>query len=211
MKLWFDASDAATITESGGAVSQWNDKSGNNNHATQAVGSQQPTIRTAAQNGLNTLRFTSASQQFMSLTNPFTTTAFTSVSVKRRAGPAGGNIVILFGGTNVIDCMWFTDAVVYIYGNVQYYKTSSAISNVDYRQVSVSKSLNTADAYVGGSQVALTGPTPFGTNDTFQTLGRGNGIYCNGEIAEMFLFDRILSTAQRQGLEEYLKNKWGTP
>lgn len=32
--LWLDAADASTITESGGAVSQWSDKSGNNRHAT---------------------------------------------------------------------------------------------------------------------------------------------------------------------------------
>jgi hypothetical protein len=32
--LWLDAADASTITESGGAVSQWDDKSGNSNNAT---------------------------------------------------------------------------------------------------------------------------------------------------------------------------------
>ena len=33
--LWLDASDAASITSSGGLVSQWSDKSGNGRHATQ--------------------------------------------------------------------------------------------------------------------------------------------------------------------------------
>ena len=41
--LWLDASDASTITESGNKVSQWSDKSGNGNDATQATGSLQPT------------------------------------------------------------------------------------------------------------------------------------------------------------------------
>jgi hypothetical protein len=40
---WYDALDSSTITESGGSVSQWDDKSGNNNHATQSPGSLQPT------------------------------------------------------------------------------------------------------------------------------------------------------------------------
>lgn len=35
---WYDASDTLSITESGGAVSQWNDKSGNLRHAVQASG-----------------------------------------------------------------------------------------------------------------------------------------------------------------------------
>jgi len=41
-ELWLDADDASTITETGGAVSQWDDKSGNARHATQATGSKQP-------------------------------------------------------------------------------------------------------------------------------------------------------------------------
>jgi len=40
---WYDASDATTITESGGAVSQWDDKSGNTRHISQGTGSAQPT------------------------------------------------------------------------------------------------------------------------------------------------------------------------
>lgn len=39
---WFDADDFDTITESGGSVSKWDDKSGNLKHATQISGSSQP-------------------------------------------------------------------------------------------------------------------------------------------------------------------------
>jgi len=45
-RLWLDAADAATITESGGAISAWADKSGNSNNATQGTGSAQPTYGT---------------------------------------------------------------------------------------------------------------------------------------------------------------------
>jgi len=40
--LWLDASDASTITESGGLVSQWDDKSGNGRHVEQLTGASQP-------------------------------------------------------------------------------------------------------------------------------------------------------------------------
>lgn len=40
---WWDAKDYSTITESGGAVSQWSDKSGNSNHVLQSNGSYKPT------------------------------------------------------------------------------------------------------------------------------------------------------------------------
>jgi len=45
----WDAADLSTITEVGGKVSQWNDKSGQNNHLLQGTAAQQPT------SGLNTL------------------------------------------------------------------------------------------------------------------------------------------------------------
>lgn len=55
--LWLDAADAATITESGGLVSQWSDKSGNARHATQANSAIQPTVQAEAQNGLDVIRY----------------------------------------------------------------------------------------------------------------------------------------------------------
>jgi len=53
--LWLDAADASTITESGGKVSQWDDKSGNNNHATQVNASAKFSTGTRTLNGLNVL------------------------------------------------------------------------------------------------------------------------------------------------------------
>ena len=42
LALWLDASDASTITSTGGLVSEWRDKSGNSRHATQATSAYQP-------------------------------------------------------------------------------------------------------------------------------------------------------------------------
>ena len=55
--LWLDASDGTTITSENGLVSQWNDKSGNNNHVIQATASKQPTTNSITQNTLNVLDF----------------------------------------------------------------------------------------------------------------------------------------------------------
>lgn len=56
--LWFDASDASTITLTSGAVSQWNDKSERNKHLTQTVVSTaRPVVSAAALNGLNTITY----------------------------------------------------------------------------------------------------------------------------------------------------------
>jgi hypothetical protein len=42
LALWLDAADASTITLNGSNVSQWDDKSGNDRHASQATASFQP-------------------------------------------------------------------------------------------------------------------------------------------------------------------------
>jgi hypothetical protein len=66
---WFDASDPTTIVESGGFVSQWDDKSGNNNHATMLDGLRQPATGVNTIGGLNALDFDGFFDH-MALTNP---------------------------------------------------------------------------------------------------------------------------------------------
>lgn len=61
---WYDASDFNTITQSGGLVSQWNDKSGNGKHVVQATGANQPTTGTRKIGGLNVIDFDGATDHF---------------------------------------------------------------------------------------------------------------------------------------------------
>lgn len=55
--LWLDAADSSTITQSGGTVSQWNDKSGNNRHVSQAISSRQPAYSATGLNSKPTIDF----------------------------------------------------------------------------------------------------------------------------------------------------------
>jgi hypothetical protein len=55
--LWLDASDANTITESGGDVSGWGDKSGNTRDMIQGTALGQPTTDSVTINGLNAIYF----------------------------------------------------------------------------------------------------------------------------------------------------------
>lgn len=53
--LWLDASDSNTITHSSNKVSQWDDKSGNNNNLVQATSSKQPTTNVDTINSKNVI------------------------------------------------------------------------------------------------------------------------------------------------------------
>jgi hypothetical protein len=54
--LWLDAADLSTITQAGGAVSQWNNK-GTLGNFTQGTGALQPTTGANTLNGLNVIDF----------------------------------------------------------------------------------------------------------------------------------------------------------
>jgi hypothetical protein len=56
--MWMDASDLSTITESGGAVSQWDNK-GSLGNFTQGTGANQPTTGASTLNSLNVIDFAS--------------------------------------------------------------------------------------------------------------------------------------------------------
>lgn len=55
--LWLDASDASTITTVSGAVSQWNDKSGNARNVTQGTAANRPVVTTAGLGGKDVITF----------------------------------------------------------------------------------------------------------------------------------------------------------
>lgn len=54
--FWVDASDASTVILNGSTVSQWNDKSGNNRHATQATPAKQPLYDATGLGGKATIK-----------------------------------------------------------------------------------------------------------------------------------------------------------
>lgn len=55
--LWLDAADEITFTKDGEAISQWNDKSGNARHVTQATPANQPLYKTNTVNSLASVLF----------------------------------------------------------------------------------------------------------------------------------------------------------
>lgn len=65
--VYLDASDASTITSSGGLVEEWGDKSTHENNAIQTVMGNRPTLAPASLNGLDTIRFDASASQFMNV------------------------------------------------------------------------------------------------------------------------------------------------
>ena len=80
--LWLDASDSSTIASSSNLVSQWNDKSGFNNHMTAST--TQPTFTASVQNGKPAINFGSGKymqNSLMALPATSSTTGYTIFAV----------------------------------------------------------------------------------------------------------------------------------
>ena len=211
--LWLDAADASTITLNGGNVSQWNDKSGNARHATQATAASQPAYTAAGLNGKAVLTFDGSNDLFelssgILLNDNFTyvysvygrpTSAQHSIDV----GPTTGNV----GYGN----WWFTDSNLYSSLRSTEQTHGSSVATGTFINGLVRNNSGT-QAYRNGAAFG----TPQGAAATGQStlngIGRGSVLgtnFHNGPMAEVIVGRADLSTLDRQKLEGYLAWKWG--
>lgn len=219
---WYDADDAGTIsTESGGAVSQWDDKSGNGYHMTQGTGSSQPTTGIRSLNGLNVLDF---SDDFMTAAlniNRSVMPDITIFAVFAEDDATTGSFA-LFGQDNgsfdrFVLLSFDTFAVV----------EWGATSDGTTEPLEATRSPDTDDHILSlqwdddatdGSYVCLDGNTrriftEAGDNGTTSlALGaiRPDGFRAlDGYIAEFIVIDSLTDLTAQQKMEGYLAHKWG--
>lgn len=232
LTLWLDAGDAATITESSGNISQWNDKSGNNYHARQNTGANQANIvdYEVDFNGssdyfyLESLNYqnTTPMDGFLVCTVFRTNNTNTSLS---------GNWAFLdfdrsewFNFYNIWDDIWIS----YDAGGIQDIATTWAGINDNTPHIACGSYDNTLtndtvitidgsvevseDREANGSQIGVGQATRYGfvgdgSEAATENAGRNNTYY-DGGIYEIIYFDNAVSTADRQDIECYLWEKW---
>jgi hypothetical protein len=220
LTLWLDASDGATITDAGGgAVSAWNDKSGQNHHFNQATVNARPTTGTHTQNGQNVIDFeTSGGADFLQRTT-------------------AGNLPVANGDdTYTYFAVWNPDvnAVMAVYEqatagasrrssilavNANYGFNGQnndahnlvAYSPNDWRvtDLKIDDAANpTVDIFDNDVQYTqeLNG---LNIGDTAAMVGRKvtGGEFFNGQIAEIIVYDRALSASERSDVRDYLDEK----
>ena len=79
--LWLDANDSSSVINSGGSVSEWRDKSGNNYHFTQNVdNSKRPLYSATSLNGMPTVTF-DGSNDYLSISSRLGFSANPDISV----------------------------------------------------------------------------------------------------------------------------------
>lgn len=203
---WWDASDASTITLSGGAITDWNDKSGNGWHLTQATASQRPTIDAASINGLDAALWPSGDNDdfLQTAAGTFTTAEFYYVAKFANAdfsnyeGTLNPNSSAdgWTTGTNTDGSLFFgAGKAVYLNGN------NTTNRNADMRPDMSSTCLF---RFLPTSPLSTTAGVVLGTDRNNAALDRG----WNGHICEVVAFSSVLSADDRGALEDYLMARW---
>lgn len=210
---WFDASDAGSITASGGQVSQWNDKSGQANHVTQGTGSQQPITGTRTINSLNGLDFTTASSQFLGKSSSPTLDASSIFAVFKRDLSQTEAVVGSNSGSAYLVGINLTNGRLRCSRGTGINGTTTNLSNTVH-QCSWTFGAgggNTANGWCDAVQ-EYTNSNANVNNSTGFSIGCNIGAnFFDGIIGEIIIYDNVLSAGNRQAVESYLKTKWGTP
>ena len=211
-RLWLDASDASTITESGGAVSQWADKSGNSNNATQGTGTNQPNY------GTNVVEFDGV-DNFMNVAHGVMPDS-NEASMVFVVGLANGatESFVSNGRFSVVrqSYSFRTDTTTSIltwfsWADDINVTMSTAMSNLSLIGIDLSLSASTVEVYQDGTlEDTLSSFT--GIANAGSELGIiGNAYassYLDGDIREIVIVMGEPVTATRQKIEGYLAHRW---
>jgi hypothetical protein len=207
MLLWLDANDISSILHDSNLVSEWKDKSGNGNNATQTVSANKPSTGTSEINGLNTLKF-DGSTDFLNVTSfSGTPSIYLLISVN---GTSGNRRILSQGGHLNANGLGFFLRV----------KNNNIEST--FAGTTLNTPISSSTAYI----ISLDWSTKMWLNGTLvgsknqkqltstnilniSSFGNGTGEFYDGNIGEIILIYSLSTSNERQVIEGYLAHKWG--
>lgn len=209
LALWLDADDSSTITLNGSTVSQWNDKSGNGRHVSQATAASQPTYTVNGLNGQSVLTFDGIND-FLNANFSLPTATFALVGSLTQNS---ANIYYPLGFQTTTGAGYFAGGG--FLGQRSGMFNGSVILTAPQTVTLDSPFIGVGGFSAAGMLVGFNGNTPASDPATLSmnTLligARGDAAFpFSGPISEVVFTSTTLSTADRQRLEGYLAHKWG--
>ena len=218
-RAFYESDDASTITESGGSVSQWDDKSGNGNHATQATGTRQPITGTRTINGLNALDFDGVDDQFVIGSGLYDITSgdctiyivanfdylasktplWFGSATSNESHPMRLNTTLVEGGRNT------SSGGVYTSSSILTMTTATNQTYLTKFEVDGANAVINVDGVDGSTGVA----TSFTANKI--EIGSALDVWdkFEGRLCSIIIYDKVLTAVQDTEVRNYLNNKWG--
>lgn len=234
--LWLDASDSATLYDAtsggslvaaAGTVARWEDKSGNAYHVTQATAGNRPTRQTSIKNGLDCLLFSSDLLERATVPivkNAAGGTVFAVVDHTATPTTHRTTLQVTVGGGTVARLglgAGLTSQKPYSVGrrldaDGSAFATGSATTPAGFYIHSARVDYSaTVKQYINGAAdgtVALANPGSATSNTNVLAVyigaGVGAAVPLDGYLAEVFVFDRELTTTEHDDMIDFLTAKW---
>ncbi|WP_165920183.1 LamG-like jellyroll fold domain-containing protein [Chthoniobacter flavus] len=227
MLIWLKA-DFGVTSDINGKVSAWADESGTGHSAVQTTAASSPLFVNSPGsllNGWPVLRF-DGSSSYLSIPSAITDfsggiTAFMVVKPTASGSRtyeryfdfgngAPGNNILLCRGTNTTD-MIYESLTGFSYNNATTLTAPSVLVQNQFQILTAAQSSSTAYIFQNGVQLA-TG-TAFAIPSAARTsnyIGKSNwnDPLFQGDMAEVLIYNRLLSVAERKAVEAYLNQKY---
>lgn len=213
--LWLKA-DALALND-GDAVGTWTDSSGNGKDATQATSAKKPVFKTAIRNGLPVIRFDGVDDWLQTPNITWGTTVSIFV-VCTTTSTANGDVVNIY--SNAIGSVYEmrVDGSSQIAfrpsdtggGTCEATKGITILTGSWFYCAGV-RAAGSSTAYVNGSAGSTnSGCATQRSGDSPVSIGEFSlGFqFFGGDVAEIVIYNAALGTSDRQGIEDYLYNKW---
>ena len=226
--LWLDADDAATITKDGSNnVSQWNDKSGNGDHAVQATAARQPLYVASGINGKGAIDFRNDDHfelpDLVGISGSQNRSALV-VFEHFIAAEQGYLIALGYFSSIIAGAAWRFGINASGYLQLEIvgtdYASSLAPSTAPAQAAAILSGSTIGDhtLYLDGTAEPVSGSSAVNTGSgeasvSQQNRGGPGGLVTNkaidGYISEILIYDSALANSDRQKVEGYLAHKWG--
>ncbi len=200
--LWANGANGV-LKDQTNNVSQWSDLSGSGNHITQSSSGNRPTWVSSAINSEPVVRFNTS--QWMATATNFGT-PYTIFTISKMNGGATNRLISSYSTNWLMG--YHGGSVNDIYANGWVYNPSAAAgTSVNLHTVTgtggITTLYNCATAY-GGNGAGVSGPGRLRLNGWSTGLGETS----NGDVAEVIMYNRVLTAAELQGVRNYLSNKY---
>jgi hypothetical protein len=212
--LWLDAADTSTITQSGGAVSQWNDKSIYKRNATETT--SRPAYTSNGLNSKSVVTFDGIANKLV-ISSKFMDSYELLIAcvAKENNGGFGGIITSKADGFDRSPALNINNARKYIYQASQTVSLTSTSTGESWNII-VGQSLSSVShllAINGTTQLTSTATSVISDVSSTTELGRyrtgADTNYGAFDLAELVVLTTNLTTINKQKIEGYLAWKWG--
>lgn len=205
--LWLDASDSSTVINDGsGYVMRWEDKSGNNYHATQSTSASRPTLNSNALNGKAAIRFDGSNDGMFISDSLYLTRSYTVFIVNQYYGSVQGR-TLQSRDINWLAGLWAGNHGHYASGWVSNSSYNTAGTNTPW--ISEAIGYTSSSAYYANGQNYTVDSNPTGNPGKLALVGSGAyNEQSQADVAEILIYNRVLTTQERNAVGSYLATKY---